>query len=172
VIRRATVEDAEGIAAVHVRTWQAAYRHVFPPDALDAMHVEERIERWRQNVVDPGVQVFVADEDGVVGFVTVGPSRDPDCDGELWGIYVAPAAWGRGPDGELMRAGLESLGATFREAILWVLDDNPRARRFYEKHGWTLDGATKRRRHLGVDTDEVRYRIVLAPFSERGTSRV
>jgi hypothetical protein len=45
-----------------------------------------------------------ADEDNeVVGFVTVGPSRDPDCDGELYGIYVASGGVGerrrRGADG-------------------------------------------------------------------------
>ena len=60
-----------------------------------------------------------------------------------------------------MEAGLDYLRGEFSEAILWVLQDNPRARRFYERHGWTLDGASKRSRHLGVDVDEVRYRIRL-----------
>jgi RimJ/RimL family protein N-acetyltransferase len=166
------VEDAAAIADLHVRTWQAAYRHVFPADRLDAMDAGERVARWEQNVVDPDVPVFVADQGGVVGFVAVGPSRDEDCDGELWGIYVAPEAWGTDAGGSLMEAGLEYLRANFREAILWVLEDNPRARRFYEKHGWSLDGTTKRGHHLGVDTDEVRYRIDLAAPSRTGTSRV
>jgi RimJ/RimL family protein N-acetyltransferase len=160
VIRRAVVADAPAIAELHVRTWQSAYRHVFPAGPLDAMAADDaRVEGWRQNVVDPDVPVFVVDEDGIVGFVAVGPSRDEDCDGELWGIYVVPEAWGTGAGAELMRAGLDYLGARFGEAILWVLDDNPRARRFYEKHGWAPDGATKRGTHLGVDVDEVRYRI-------------
>jgi RimJ/RimL family protein N-acetyltransferase len=161
VIRRARVEDAPAIADLHVRSWQAAYRHVFPAERLDAMDAAERVERWEQNVVDADVPVFVADQQGVVGFVAVGPSRDPDCDGELWGIYLAPEAWGSGAGGALMEAGLEYLRANFREAILWVLRDNPRARRFYEKHGWSADGREKRGRHLGVDTDEVRYHIDL-----------
>jgi hypothetical protein len=42
-----------------------------------------------------------------------------------------------------------------------VLDDNPRARRFYEKHGWSPDGATKTGRDLGINTAEVRNRISL-----------
>ena len=165
MIRRATVEDAPGIAEAHARTWQAAYRHVFPAEALDALDAENREPRWRQNVVDPDVPVFVAVERGsVLGFVAVGPSRDPDCDGELWGVYVVPEAWGKGVGAVLMETGLDYLRAHFREAILWVLDENPRARRYYEKHGWAFDGTTKRGRHLGVDTDEVRYRITL----ERG----
>ncbi len=32
--------------------------------------------------------------------------------------------------------------AGFSEAILWVLDDNPRARSFYEKAGWSFTGET------------------------------
>ena len=163
MIRRATVVDAPAIADLHVRAWQATYRHVFPAAALDAMSPGERIVRWEQNVLDAHVPVFVADEGGrVVGFVAVGPSRDADCDGELWGIYVAPEAWGTGAAGRLMEAALEDLRANFREAILWVLDDNPRARRFYEKHGWSPDGTTKRGRHLDVENDEVRYRIDLS----------
>ena len=161
MIRRATVADARGIAEVHTRTWQAAYRHAFPAELLDGLDVGEREERWKRNLDDPRVPVFVADEDGIVGFVCVGPSRDPDCDGELYGIYVVPEAWGKGAGPALMEAGLDYLRGEFSEAILWVLQDNPRARRFYERHGWTLDGASKRSRHLGVDVDEVRYRIRL-----------
>jgi hypothetical protein len=42
-----------------------------------------------------------------------------------------------------------------------VLDDNPRARRFYEREGWAPDGRTKREELLDVEITEVRYRRVL-----------
>ena len=59
-----------------------------------------------------------------------------------------------------MRRALELLRERgYEEAVLWVLDDNPRARRFYEAGGWRLDGARRRGEHLGVRTEEVRYRI-------------
>ena len=60
-----------------------------------------------------------------------------------------------------MASGLDDLRERFREAVLWVLDDNLRARRFYEKHGWRLDGASKHDVHLGVEVAEIRYRISL-----------
>lgn len=61
-----------------------------------------------------------------------------------------------------MRVGIEALRAAgHREAILWVLDDNRRARRFYEREGWRLDGAVKEDDFLGVRVSEVRYRITL-----------
>ena len=47
------------------------------------------------------------------------------------------------------------------EAILWVLEDNPRTRRFYESAGWRADGGVKDEEWLGTVVREVRYRIVL-----------
>jgi RimJ/RimL family protein N-acetyltransferase len=163
MIRRATVDDARGIAEVHTTTWQAAYRHAFPPALLDALDVDERERRWRDEFLPmPEMHAFAAERDGrIVGWVTVGPSRDADCDGELYGIYVLPEEWGSGIAGELMAAALADLRRSFHEAILWVLGDNPRARGFYEKHGWGLDGAEKRGVHIGVEVDEVRYRTAL-----------
>jgi hypothetical protein len=58
-----------------------------------------------------------------------------------------------------------SPGATacigFAEATLWVHEDNPRARRFYEAGGWRLDGAEKELEQFDIRVTEVRYRISL-----------
>ena len=45
-VRRATTEDAAGIASVHVHSWLAAYRGLMPDDMLDSLTVEERTESW------------------------------------------------------------------------------------------------------------------------------
>ena len=44
-----------------------------------------------------------------------------------------------------------------REAILWVLEDNPRARRFYEREGWLEDGVGETQ-FLDVTVPVIRYR--------------
>lgn len=49
-----------------------------------------------------------------------------------------PDYWGTGVADELHAAAVE-LGVT----RLWCLEENVRARRFYEKHGWTLDGDSR-----------------------------
>jgi hypothetical protein len=49
----------------------------------------------------------------------------------------------------------------FREAILWVIEDNPRTRRYYELAGWKLDGGTKEEAVLDVPVRQVRYRIAV-----------
>ncbi len=161
-IRRASVADAADIADVHVRTWQSAYAHVFGAQRLAGLDVEARAERWAR-VLRDGEAIFVADtDDRVVAFVSVGPASDDDRVGELYAIYALPEAWGTGAGPDLMQAGVDALReAGYRKAILWVLEDNPRARRFYEREGWEPDGAAKEDDFLGVRVAEVRYRLAL-----------
>jgi ribosomal protein S18 acetylase RimI-like enzyme len=162
-VRRARPEDAAAIAEVHVRTWQAAYAHVFGAERLATLDATARTMRWREIIAGDEQTVLVAEEDGrLVGWCTVGGSRDVDAEGELWGIYVAPEGWGGGAGPALLQAGLAQLRVEGRrDAILWVLEDNPRARRFYEREGWQLDGGRREGEHLGVVAAEVRYRIAL-----------
>jgi GNAT superfamily N-acetyltransferase len=161
-VRTATGDDATAIERVRVRGWQAAYRHVFPPDELDALPVDG--ERWRPRLdtPPPGWSTFVCEDGGaVVGFASVGPSRDVEGLGELYAIYVDPDAWSTGAGLALIRRAEEQLAAEYDEATLWVLDDNPRARAFYERAGWAPDGARKAEPRWGVRAPEVRYRKTL-----------
>jgi ribosomal protein S18 acetylase RimI-like enzyme len=165
-VRRARPDDAAAIAEVHVRTWQDAYEHVFGAERLAGVTVAQRLPMWRQILGDPAQTALVAENEvgRIVGWCTVAPSRDADADGELWGIYVLSEAWGSGVGTALMAAGIDALQESgYREVILWVLEDNPRARRFYEREGWTLDGLRKEDQFLGVPVTEVRYRRGLTP---------
>jgi hypothetical protein len=57
-----------------------------------------------------------------------------------------------------MEQGEEELRALGHEqAVLWVLEDNPRARRFYEIAGWSPDGNKRVLEIFGFDVTEVRY---------------
>jgi ribosomal protein S18 acetylase RimI-like enzyme len=152
-IRRASVSDAAEIAAVHVRTWQAAYQHVFGTERLAHLDIPRRVAGWTR-ALEEGESIFVADDEGrVVGFVSVGAC-------ELYAIYTLPEAWGSGAGPALMRAAVAQLREDgCADAFLWVLEDNPRARRFYEREGWELDGGRKEDDFLGVRVAEVRYRI-------------
>ena len=161
-VRRARREDAASIAAVHVRTWQAAYEHVFGAERLAAIDLHAREEQWRQRLAEPEWQevvLVVEDENSVVGFASCGESRDAAGEGELYAIYVLPESWGSGAGPVLLAAALAALRERFNQAILWVLEENPRARRFYEREGWTLDGGRREEEFLGVPISEVRYRF-------------
>ena len=144
-----------------MRTWQAAYEHVFGEERLASIDHTRRRTLAERAIASGGVAV--AEEDGrIVGFVSVGPSTDVEGEGELFAIYVLPEAWGSGAGHGLMDAAKELLRASYTDATLYVLEDNPRARRFYEREGWVLDGVTKADEFLGMPVPEVRYRIRLA----------
>jgi ribosomal protein S18 acetylase RimI-like enzyme len=163
-VRRARLEEARAIAQVHAETWREAYEHVFGAERLASVTVDARLAQWKRILAAGQSDVFVAAADGlIVGFVSTGDSRDADAAAELFAIYVLPEAWGTGAGSALMRAGIEAMRLRASgDAVLWVLDDNPRARRFYEREGWTLDGERKEDEYLGLRVAEVRYRIGLA----------
>jgi L-amino acid N-acyltransferase YncA len=170
VVRDAAPEDAVAIAEVHIRAWQVAYAHAFAPAALAALADEKprRTEFWRESIetLPAGRHVLVAESgEGVIGFATAGPVHDPDAGaetGELYAIYVSPDVWGRGAGQALMSQVIRRLRAGgFDEAVLWVLEDNPRTRRFYELGGWRHDGEVRDDTYLERPVRVVRYRIAL-----------
>ena len=171
-VRPATLADADAIGMVHVRSWRSAYRGKMPQDHLDGLDPARRAEQWRRIMEETepsrgGVLVAEAEGEGITGFASFGPSRDSDTDprvtGEVFAIYADPAAWGTGIGRALMATavtGLVRLG--YANAILWVLDTNERARRFYALAGWEQDGANKTDDIRGFPITEVRYRKALS----------
>jgi ribosomal protein S18 acetylase RimI-like enzyme len=169
-VRPAVAADARGIAEVHVATWRAAYAGIVPQAHLDGLSVEKRAELWTRILSEPphpGRSLWVAVDTAtprIVGFACTAPSRDADAPatGELQAIYVLPSHWDAGAGRAVHDRAVGSLRAAgFSAATLWVLADNARARRFYERRGWRADGTTKSLDILGAALEEVRYRIEL-----------
>jgi ribosomal protein S18 acetylase RimI-like enzyme len=162
-VRPAGPEDAASIAAVHVRTWQVAYRGLMSDEVLDGLSVPQRKERWREALAgDEGPAVYVAvDGAAVVGFCAVAaprPDLDPDdAAAEIGAIYVDPDVWRTGVGRALMNAALRDLRARgWRWVTLWVLADNQRARDFYARFGFEPDGAEMT--HEASGAKEIRLR--------------
>lgn len=170
VLRPPVAADAGDIAETHVRAWQTGYRDMLPDEFLAGLSVDDRYRQWSGWLNDGTADLsgaVVAEVDGAVrGFVLFGSWRDEDADpdvGELRALNVHPDAWGVGAGRALLRAaddGLAALG--YREAVLWVVTGNARARRFYEIDGWTPDGASKVDEREAVPIPEVRYRKAFA----------
>jgi ribosomal protein S18 acetylase RimI-like enzyme len=164
-IRVAKPCDATPISRVHVTTWREAYRGVVSQDYLDGLRDEDYDRKWHQILenVPARRRHFVAEaEQQVIGFVSAGPANDPTSEsGEVHVIYVLPHAWGTGIGGALLTEALSFLAGRHREAILWVLADNVRARRFYERRGFALDGAERVEHENGTRFHEIRYQIEL-----------
>jgi GNAT superfamily N-acetyltransferase len=140
-VRPAVLTDARGIAEVHVKVWQEAYAHLVGGDALSRLSVDQRELRWREIIPLANAATWVATVEGVVvGFAGSGPSRDPEPprDLELQSLNVLASHYGTGAGQRLLDAAVGDA-----PAMLWVADDNPRARAFYARNGFQPDGTTK-----------------------------
>jgi GNAT superfamily N-acetyltransferase len=163
-IRAATSEDIESIARIHVACWKTAYRGILPDATLDALRVEQREELWRRWIAGPGVHALVGVRDGrIVGFTRLCPARviedPPEAAAEVTHLYVDPAVQSSGAGRALLERALAIAHSSgYRTLVLWVLEKNLIARRFYRRFGLSPDGA----RHtdpayLGNDAVELRY---------------
>jgi len=165
-IRRAIPDDAVALAKVHVDSWRSAYRGLVPDSHLDSLDYDRRAERFRESLTaGVGDTYVVEDEQGVLGFFTVGACRDPELAGvpvgEIWGIYLAPAYWRQGIGTLLCQRSEEILASwNYNQAVLWVFEGNRAARSFYEAMGYAPDGASKML-NPGVPLKAMRYRKLL-----------
>ena len=76
---------------------------------------------------------------------------------ELYALYVHPDWWSTGTGRALLdRALARTTAAGYADIVLWVLRDNARARRFYERAGFSPDGASNVLDGLG-GVEELRY---------------
>ena len=132
-----TEAEFRGKAYVHWKAWHEAYPGIVSPDYLAKLTLEkceEMAYRWPDNIL------VAKDGEKVIGFVGCGNSRDETPgEGEIFAIYVLADYYGTGAAQKLMAAALEKLKDK-KHVCLWVLKDNPRAIRFYEKCGFAADG--------------------------------
>ena len=184
MIRAGSAADAAQVAAVQREGWLAAYTGIIADEIIDRVTTPDDGARVRQSFrTRPWQRMIVAVPDGkdgeddgrsgIVGYAAFGPETDVlgapwphplSTDGEerrvaeLYALYVRPAWWSTGTGRALMDRALgRSVAAGYSSVTLWVLRDNRRARRFYERAGFAPDGATNVLTGLG-DVLEVRYR--------------
>lgn len=158
---RATVEHVEEMGLVHACSWQAAYQGIIADDIIAGFTPKKRAEILFNAISSQQEEYYLFKVDGTAaGIASLSKSHEqdaPPCLGEIYSIYFHPSVWGTAA----AQAGLEfcidrlrSLGYT--SISIWVLNDNIRARKFYEKHGFTFDG-NKKEIEIGKSLLEVRY---------------
>lgn len=146
-VRPAQEGDAAQIAEAHVEAWRVGYRGIVADSYLDSdSFAAARRVGWCRLLARSEPDSFGASDHvyvpvvagRVVGFGHVGAALDqPDGVGELHGFYVHPKFWGSGVADAIMARCLDDLRSRSDRAVLWTLRDAGRARRFYERSGWT-----------------------------------
>jgi GNAT superfamily N-acetyltransferase len=166
-VRDATPGDGAAMGAVQIAAWRAAYAGVMSDAYLAGLDPETFGAHWRESAGEDrgrARSLLVGELEGrVVAIAATGEFRarasDDEPTGELWMLNTHPDAFGTGVSGAVHAEALRRLGvAGHHEAVLWVVRENPRARRFYEREGWAADGQDAIADLGGVDVTELRYR--------------
>jgi GNAT superfamily N-acetyltransferase len=165
--RDAVAEDARPIGDVTAECFET-YRDFAPP-GWSPPSAEEEVERLQELLADGDVWYLVAEVDGDlvghVGFLPAARSHQPVADAalaHLRQLFVRPAHWGTGLAARLHAAAIEEAIARGYAAMrLFTPAGQARARRFYEREGWTLAGEPDFDKRIGFEVAE--YRCMLRP---------
>jgi diamine N-acetyltransferase len=147
-VRRGRSDDASALAAFAARTFVEAYPEVDEGVLRRFAAREMTVEATAAALRDPGVAVHLAFvEDRFAGYATLRRGEPPPpvaarSPVELQRIYVDVPWHGLGVAGLLVATAIEQ-ARTWGGDVLWlgVWERNPRAIRFYEKHGFRPAGS-------------------------------
>ncbi len=145
------------ISSIYEESWKLTYKGILPQDYLDNIPKG----KWIKNLENPERHTLVAiKDDKIIGTSSYGESRTEELSGqgEIYSVYLLPEYIGKGYGKRLIYAALAELDEIgYANAFLWVLEDNMRARKFYESIGFTFGKAFKNVEIGGKNVREVRY---------------
>ena len=161
-IRKAEMKDVKTLGAIHANTWKICYSNIVPKEVLDSITPEKRECYFKRSIKENIGQTYIIENNNILGLITIDRNRDKDLPyncGEIWGIYIHPDHWGKGAGTRLLSWAVKNLMEKgYEDVCLWVLEDNLKARTFYENMGFKWDGSEKSIT-LGKELKEIRYRL-------------
>lgn len=157
-IRYATCnDDPFKISDIYEKSWKFAYRGMIPQSYLDCIPAGQ----WANGINNADMHNLLLIENGMmVGTASFCQSRWEAYRGygEIVSIYFLPDYMGKGYGKLLLDKCIEELKKLgFRNVLLWVLEDNHRARKFYEKNGFVCAEVFMEDNIGGQDIREVLY---------------
>lgn len=152
-IRKMTSDDIPAVRQLYIRGWQNAFQGIVPQDYLDNMN----LDNWAPPL--DGAYILTNGRQ-LLGTSSISAARDQAFAGwgEIISIFLLPESIGQGYGHILFAFALEQLLALgYRQIYLKVFEDNLRARKFYEKHGFAWNGERLLLNVGGKDLVELRY---------------
>lgn len=147
-IRKVKIGDEKILAHIQTESWKAAFSNILSKDDLDKYtninKAEEMYNMLLNNYIGNGFILAIDDRPHCIAYWN--NARDEDMEGyaELICIHSLNDNWGRGYGALMMKHVLKEIKeAGFKKVMLWVFEDNARACKFYEKHGFILTEKSK-----------------------------
>ena len=155
-IKKADINDADIVGYVHSTAWKQAYKDIFPMDYLEADTPEVRACEFREACRDERILYFLLYEDKTaIGIVKVESERNERC--EILSIYILEKYRNKGYGKQFIAYLKDTF--EYKKIYLWVLEENMKARFFYESEGFCLTGK-KREINRGKQFKQLEYMSV------------
>lgn len=135
-VKNAAFEDMKQLGHVMAVSFRSAFSGFISQKTLDACAREEGCIALLEGIFREGSIHFLTGENK--GFLAWQRTSEG---GEIVAIHSLPESWGTGLGHALITEGLNQIGET--RVFLWAFEENTRARRFYEKHGFRWDGTRR-----------------------------
>ncbi|MBT2255944.1 GNAT family N-acetyltransferase [Priestia megaterium] len=139
-IRKANIGDIKVISKIYVDTWKTTYNSLVPDNFLNELSYEEAENKWMKFFSNPLHKSFTYiasnDSEEIIGFAAARISSDKEFKGELYALYLLPAAQGLGTGRSL----ISTVAEHFKEEgissmMVWVMKNNKAGRGFYKRLG-------------------------------------
>lgn len=158
IISEVTKEvDKLEISIIYEESWKYAYKGIIPQSYLDSIPKGQ----WVKNLNNADRHsLIVKVDDRYIGTTSFCKSRFPEFEnyGEIVSIYLLPEYMGKGYGRELLAAAMSELQKmNYKDIFLWVLEENTRARVFYERNGFNCSNVYLNDNIGGKELREVAY---------------
>jgi len=160
-IREAKPADFANVAQMHYPVWRRSWSGILADYLLDMLGAPKRwaTETYPQDLSRPGWSMWIAESDGkTLGMTIFGPDAVNPDDLQIDALYTAEESQRLGIGGRLLDRAVRANPPG--DVILWCAEKNLKAREFYEKKNFRLDGRTFVWKPLpGVPVPHLGYRL-------------
>ncbi|MGG5461130.1 GNAT family N-acetyltransferase [Clostridium sp. B9] len=147
-LRKVKVGDEKVLAYIQTESWKAAFGEILSREEIekfsDVKKAEEMYSMLLKEDIGNGYILSVGGKPHCIAYWNDAREENMKGYAELICIHSLAENWGVGYGSIMMEYILEEVRrAGFKDLILWVFEENSRARKFYEKYGFVLTEKSK-----------------------------
>lgn len=134
VIVDVTKENVTSAGEIHSLSWKKSHEAFCSKEFIEKHTAERQTDYLRQKMSKGSNIYMLIDDELPVAIISITGSLIED-------LYVRPDCQQKGYGTTLLNSSLSKCCAT---PVLWILENNSAAQRFYEKNGFLLTGKRKK----------------------------
>lgn len=140
--------DEQTLAYIQTESWKVAFHDILEPEILTrCTDIDKATLMYKRLLTDNIGNGYLLEAEGTPHCIAWWDDcREADMPeyAELICIHSLSDRWRKGYGSKMMEKVLQDISdAGYAKVMLWVFEENKRARQFYEKHGFTTHGKSK-----------------------------